>query len=181
MNYYGAKELAASIRTVRQNTIQIAEDIPEEQYSFQAGPETRTVEKLLTHIALSYSFWHQINAVERRTTLEGYDFRGTMEKLGAEEAQSRTKAEVIDLLKKNGEIWAQFVEDVSEDFLGESVEMPEGATPPAKSRFEILLSVKEHEMHHRGQLMIIERMIGIVPHLTRRMQERMAQAAKASP
>ena len=180
MNYYGANELAASIRTVRQNTIQIAEDIPEEQYSFQAGPETRTVEKLLTHIALSYSFWHQINAVERRTTLEGYDFRGTMEKLGAEEAQSRTKAEVIDLLKKNGEIWAQFVEGVSEEFLRESVEMPEGATPPAKSRFEILLSVKEHEMHHRGQLMLIERMIGIVPHLTRRMQERMAQAAKAS-
>ena len=44
----------------------------------------------------------------------------------------------------------------------------------------MFLSVKEHEMHHRGQLMLIERMIGIVPHLTRQMQERMAQAAKAS-
>ena len=29
MNYYGAKELTASFRTVRQNTIQAAEDIPE--------------------------------------------------------------------------------------------------------------------------------------------------------
>jgi hypothetical protein len=28
--------------------------------------------------------------------------------------------------------------------------------------------------HHRGQLMLIERMLGIVPHLTRQMQERMA-------
>jgi uncharacterized damage-inducible protein DinB len=36
------------------------------------------------------------------------------------------------------------------------------------------LSVKEHEMHHRAQLMLIERMLGITPHLTRRMQERMA-------
>jgi uncharacterized damage-inducible protein DinB len=36
----------------------------------------------------------------------------------------------------------------------------------------MLLSVKEHEMHHRGQLMLIERILGIVPHLTRRMQER---------
>ena len=71
------------------------------------------------------------------------------------------------------------MEGAAEQFLGESVEMPSGATPPAKSRFEILLSVKEHEMHHRGQLMLIERMIGIVPHLTRRMQERMAQAAKS--
>jgi uncharacterized damage-inducible protein DinB len=180
MNYYSAKELAASFQTVRQNTIQIAEDIPEQQYGYQAGPETRTVEKILTHIALSYRFSHQIHAVERRATLEGFDFRGMMEKLGAEEAQSRTKAEVIDLLKRNGEIWAQFVESTSEEFLGESVEMPHGATPPSKSRFEILISVKEHEMHHRGQLMLIERMIGIVPHLTRQFQERMAQAAKAS-
>ena len=180
MNYYSAKELAESFRTVRKNTIQIAEDIPEEQYSYQAGPETRTVEKMLTHIALSFRFYHQIHAVERRTTLEGFDFPGLMETLGSEEAQSRTKAEVIDLLKRNGEIWARFVEGTSDEFLGESVEMPQGATPPAKSRFEMFLSVKEHEMHHRGQLMLIERMIGIVPHLTRQMQERMAQAAKAS-
>ncbi|MGH9629396.1 MAG: hypothetical protein ACRD7E_13835, partial [Bryobacteraceae bacterium] len=35
-----------------------------------------------------------------------------------------------------------------------------------KSRLEDLLSAKEHEMHHRAQLMLIERMLGIVPHLT---------------
>jgi uncharacterized damage-inducible protein DinB len=37
------------------------------------------------------------------------------------------------------------------------------------------MGVKEHEMHHRGQLMLIERMVGVVPHLTREMQARMAQ------
>lgn len=30
-------------------------------------------------------------------------------------------------------------------------------------------------MHHRGQLMTMQRMMGIVPHLTRQMQERVAQ------
>ena len=30
MNYYGGKELAESFRTVRKNTIQLAEDIPDE-------------------------------------------------------------------------------------------------------------------------------------------------------
>jgi uncharacterized damage-inducible protein DinB len=39
----------------------------------------------------------------------------------------------------------------------------------------MILSVKEHEMHHRGQLMLIERMLGITPHLTRQMQERLAR------
>jgi sirohydrochlorin ferrochelatase len=38
-------------------------------------------------------------------------------------------------------------------------------------------------MHHRAQLMLMERMIGIVPHLTRASQERMAQfmAQQAQP
>jgi hypothetical protein len=35
-------------------------------------------------------------------------------------------------------------------------------------------------MHHRGQLMTIERMLGLVPHLTRQAQERMAQQAQAA-
>jgi uncharacterized damage-inducible protein DinB len=39
----------------------------------------------------------------------------------------------------------------------------------------MLLGAKEHEMHHRGQLMLIERMLGIVPHLTRQMEERWAR------
>jgi uncharacterized damage-inducible protein DinB len=36
-------------------------------------------------------------------------------------------------------------------------------------------------MHHRAQLMLIERQLGIVPHVTRQFQERVAQmrAAKA--
>ena len=54
--------------------------------------------------------------------------------------------------------------------------MPPGATPAAKSRLEMLLSVKEHEMHHRGQLMVAQRLLGIVPHLTRARQAQQAQA-----
>jgi len=40
----------------------------------------------------------------------------------------------------------------------------------------MILSVKEHEMHHRGQLMLIERLLGIVPTMTREMQSRLAAA-----
>lgn len=43
----------------------------------------------------------------------------------------------------------------------------------------MLLSAKEHEMHHRAQLMVLERMLGLVPHLTRQFQERRAQARQA--
>ena len=56
MNHYGGKEMAAAFRTVRKNTIQVAEDIPEEKYGFQATPETRTVAQTLAHIAYSPEF-----------------------------------------------------------------------------------------------------------------------------
>ena len=175
MNYYGAKELAESFRTVRKNTIQVAQDIPEDKYGFKAANDVRSVEKLLTHIALAPSFQYRINAVEKRTTMEGFDFPALMQEVMAEEAKARTKAQVIEMLNKEGEKWAGFVAGLSDDFLGNVVTMPPGGTPPSRIRFDLIASVKEHEMHHRGQLMLIERMIGIVPHLTRQMQERMAQ------
>ena len=52
MVYYGAKELAVGSRTVRNNTILIAKDIPEDKYGFKAAPECRSVAQLLTHIAV---------------------------------------------------------------------------------------------------------------------------------
>jgi len=45
----------------------------------------------------------------------------------------------------------------------------------------MLLGTKEHEMHHRGQLMVIERLIGIVPHLTRNRQAMREAAARERP
>ena len=179
MTYYGAKELAESFRTVRKNTLVIAEEIPEDRYEFRAATGTRSIAQLLTHIAIGYKFQHQVHAVERRTTLEGFDFASLMQRLGAEEQQARSKSQIVQLLRSNGEEWAQWLGGLSDEFLGERVNMPGGMSPATKSRLEMILSVKEHEMHHRGQLMLIERMLGLVPHLTREMQARMAGAAKA--
>jgi uncharacterized damage-inducible protein DinB len=180
MNYYGAKELAASCRTVRKNTIAIANDIPADKYNFRAAADTRSIGELLVHISLANSFQYQIHAVERRTTLEGFNFPELYQRLMAEEKASRTKEQTIDLLKTSGEKWASFVEGLTDSFLGEQVAMAAVMNNPPKSRFEMILGVKEHEMHHRGQLMLIERIIGIVPHLTREMHARMAAApAKA--
>lgn len=181
MIYYGSKELAESFRTVRKNTIAIAEEIPEQHYAYQATPETRTVAQTLVHIALSTRMQEQIQFVERLTSLEGFDFFSFIGKMIAEEQTPRTKAEIVGLLREGGDRFSRLLDGASEEFLGERVTYPQGMTPPTKSRFEMLMSAKEHEMHHRGQLMLIERLIGIVPHLTREMQARMAamQASKA--
>ncbi len=180
MNYYAAKELADSFRTVRKNTLIIAQDIPQEKYAFRAAPETRSVAELLAHIALAHGFQYQVHATERRTTLEGFDFPSLVKRFTAEEKETRTKDQILEMLRSSGEKWAGWVQGLTDDFLAEQVQMPPGMTPPSKSRFEMILSVKEHEMHHRGQLMLIERLFGIVPHMTREMQSRLAAAAAKS-
>ena len=177
MTYYSPTQLADSFRTVRKNTIQVAEDIPEDQYSFRAAPGTMSVGEMLAHLASSTEWARIMHFVERKESVGFEDFSRYMAE-GQKIADSlATKAEILAALKSRGDIFAAAVESMSEAQIAEQVKFPPPIEPPTKARFEILLGVKEHEMHHRGQLMLIERMLGIVPHLTRRRQE--AQAARA--
>ena len=168
--------MASAFRTVRKNTIKVAEDIPESKYDFVVAPEVRSVARMLTHTAISTRIWEEVHK-KRLTTLVGLDFFGMIDKFNAEEAKPRTKAEIVELLRTEGEKFAAWMETLTPEFLAETVTEPDGKT--AKTRFERLLGAKEHEMHHRAQLMLIERQLGIVPHLTRQFQERVAQMRAA--
>jgi uncharacterized damage-inducible protein DinB len=174
MTYYGAKEIAASFRTVRNNTLKIAEDIPEEKYSFRPAEGLRTVAQTLIHISNVHKFALSIHRDNVRSTMEGFDFMGFIGPMIASEQETPTKAQIIARLTAAGEEFEGWLKTLPDDFLGQSVTMPPGGTPPSKTRFELLIAVKEHEMHHRGQLMLIERLIGITPHLTRAQEERRA-------
>jgi uncharacterized damage-inducible protein DinB len=169
---YDAKAMAASFRTVRKNTVQVAEDIPEDQYDFRAAPETRTVGEMLAHVAVATWWVHQVHGVERKMHVSFDDWAGFMSKGQEMEQALTTKAQIVDALKAKGEEFASWLDTLTDEHLAEDVTFPPPIHPPSKSRFEMLLGVKEHEIHHRGQLMLIERLLGIVPHLTRRQQAR---------
>jgi uncharacterized damage-inducible protein DinB len=175
---YGTTELAKAYLTVRRNTIQVANDIPEEKYDFKAAPDTKSVRELLGHIAVITMLHYDFHRDRRLTTLAGYDFGAYVARSNAEANKRRSKAELIALLETEGDKFAQWIESLDDDFLNETYTDPMGQNP--RTRFEHLLSAKEHEMHHRGQLMLIQRMIGVTPHLTREAQERRARAAAAA-
>jgi uncharacterized damage-inducible protein DinB len=174
MGSYGAKELASGFRTVRKNTIQIAEDIPESQYDFVAAPDTMSVGTALKHIAIAPTLYEDMHRHQRITTLKGFDFPALIVRIRAEEDKPRSKAEIVELLTSEGERFASWLESLTPEFLAETFSDPLGNV---RTRLESLTSPKEHEMHHRGQLMLVERMLGIVPHLTRARQQRQQPAA----
>src|SRR5258708_2393015 len=109
MNYYGPKELAASFRTVRKNTITIAEEIGEQHYGFSAAPNTRTVAQALSHLALATRMSHQIHGTQRLSTFEGFDFPGFFEKVISEEKTPRTKQQIVTLLREEGDRFASWL------------------------------------------------------------------------
>ena len=114
---YGAKDLARAYRTVRNNTVQTAQDIPESQYDFVAAPGTRTIRQLLTHIALTDSF-SSIHK-EKRTSFEGFNFPEFVAKMTAEEQKPRSKADIVAMLEQRGEETAAWIETLSDAFLAE--------------------------------------------------------------
>jgi uncharacterized damage-inducible protein DinB len=179
MTYYGAADLARSFRVVRKNTLAIANDIPEEQYNFRPAPGCRSVREILAHIAVSSRGSFQGHAVRKITTFIGIDFPALIRDRQEQERQLATasKTDLIALLTDDGEKWGAYLDAVPEAELAVVLAFPEGAVPPAKSRFEMFLSAKEHEMHHRAQLMVFERLLGLVPHLTREREARMPKPA----
>ena len=108
INYTG-KDLARSFRDVRGNTITIAEEIPAERYSFQAAPDMRSVGRLLAHIALAPRF--QLTTHRNRVAdLTTINFAEVVASAATEEAKTRTKAEIVELLRTEGEAFASFLD-----------------------------------------------------------------------
>lgn len=182
MNGYGSTDLANAFRTVRKNTVQVAEDIPEDKYDFSAAPGVMTVRQMLAHIAYSPMMQDDMHRAKRLTTIKGYDFGVIRGRTEAAAKDLRTKADLVAALKSEGEKFAKWLESLSPDFLAETFTDMTGQNP--RTRFESLLGVKEHEMHHRAQLMVVERLLGVVPHLTRQREEMIRQrqaTAKTQP
>lgn len=172
---YGAYELAESFRTVRKNTITIAEEIPADKYAFTAAPGVKSVGELLAHLAV-YPRWQVTLHGGRVAAVDFPAFAARLAKARADETALKSKEEIVAALKAGGDQFASFVSGLSQPVLEEVVSFPPPIQPAQKSRLEMLMSVKEHEMHHRAQLMLIERMIGIVPHMTRQREAFAAQA-----
>jgi uncharacterized damage-inducible protein DinB len=177
---YGGTQLASSFRSVRANTITIAEEIPEDKYGYRPVPDVKSVGEQLAHIAIATDWQTELHG--SRVAHIDYAMFGThVARSAAEEQGLNTKAAIIAALRSGGERFATFLEAAGDDLLAEEVTFPPQVQPSVRTRFEMLQAAKEHEMHHRAQLMVYERLLGIVPHLTRRRAASAAAAASLTP
>lgn len=174
MPLYGVRQLTDSFRTVRTNTIRIAEDIPEAQYQYRPTPASRSVAETLVHVAWLADADRLIHEEKHLASFDGFDFGAFLATSEVEETRPRSKDEIVELLRTAGDRWVQWVEQLPEALLSEPFRLPGGKSV---SRFEMLLGTKEHEMEHRAQLTVIQRLLGIVPHFTRNLPTSRDKAA----
>ena len=113
------------------------------------------------------------------TSRAGRNLMAAGSELPTNEKCSLPKAEILAVLREGGERWCDWVEKLPEARAVEFVTRG-GAGPGDKSRFEMLIGSKEPEIHHRAQLMVIERLLGIVPHLTRNRQRPQESAQRST-
>ena len=176
---YSGKDLARSFRTVRGNTIKIANEIPADKWTFRATPGTRSIQELLAHIAAVTHFPRALHIRDRRTHLSGPDFGPYVAAGRAYELTLTSRDAILKALEADGEQFAKELEAQTDADLAMAVQFAPPIQPSSKTRFELLLGVKEHEMHHRGQLMLLQRLVGVVPHLTREREARDRAMAEA--
>lgn len=159
-------------KDAREGLIQEVEKIPEDQFSFRATPDTRSIAELLQHI------------IQAQKILVGETCRpdtNLMRQSMAAHAEEYAPG-VQNVTDKNGllELLRSSMEE-TQACIGESADKLDASMaalngqPTSKSAF--LTFCVSHEMYHRGQLTVFERLLNIEPVLTGRLKKLFARTS----
>ena len=152
--------------TARQGLIPELQQIPAEKFDFRATPETRSVAEIARHILAVQKIL--VSELCRR------EYQFTLQSVLAQEPGCLAETAGLD---KDGLIAAlqssmKWVEETirsfGEDGLAETITKFDGS---AGSKLEMLHFTVAHEMAHRGQITVYERLLGIEPALTKRFKQ----------
>jgi uncharacterized damage-inducible protein DinB len=166
-----AATIIALWKDARGGLIEEVEKIPEDQFSFKATPDTRSVAELLQHIIST----QQIivgEACRPDTDLRRQSFAAHAAEYSPGVSDVSDKNGLIELLRSSMDDSAaritSYGEKLEDSMLGLT------GQPLTKSAF--LTFGLSHEMYHRGQLTVYERLLSIEPALTEKFRRLTASA-----
>ena len=148
-----AQIVMKSWKDVRNGLIEEVEKIPDDQMSFRATPDTRTIAELLQHIVETQKI------IVGETCREGSDLRRQSfaahgEEYAAGVRDVSDKQGLIDLLRSSLEAAESMV--ISKADLWDAA--MNGITGQPTTKGAILMFAVSHEMYHRGQLTVYMRL-----------------------
>jgi len=161
-------------KDVRNGLISEVEKIPEDQFSFRATPETRSIAEVIQHIIESQkilvaeSCRDEAN-IRRQSFADHYKEHA----LGVRDVAE--KQALLDLLRSSMGESEECIQGLSEKWNEPMI----GIDGRESTKGAILTFAFSHEMYHRGQLTVFERLLNIEPVLTGRLKKLFAQAGSS--
>ena len=153
-------------KEVRSGLIDEAAQIPADQFSFQAAPNTRSIKGLLQHLVETQKFL--VGEVCRRDTnlLRG-SFAEQIKEYAPDVRNVDDKDGLLNLLRVS-------MDESGAKLLAAGDEMRKTMTRfdgKQMTKVAFVSFAIAHEMYHRGQLTVYERLLGIEPALTQRFRK----------
>lgn len=155
----------------RKGLIAEVEQIPEDKFDFRATPETRTVAELLQHIVEVQKMLIG-EAGQAEANLRRQSFADHVKEYAPEVSTVSDKNGLLEMLRSSMEVCEASIRSNNDLKQGSMVGIDGRSTPKLK----VVNFAISHEMYHRGQLTVYERLMNVEPALTRKFAKIMAQA-----
>jgi uncharacterized damage-inducible protein DinB len=158
--------LISAWKEVRKGFIEEAEQVPADQFSFRATPETRSVAELLQHIIETQQVLIG-EACRAETNLMRQSFVDHIKEYAPEVATITDKDRLLALMRSSMDK-AEATIRANEEKLGDLTKRFDGRE---MTKLDFLRFASSHEMYHRGQFTVYERLLNIKPALTTRFEK----------
>lgn len=161
-------------KDVRNGLIGEVEKIPDDQFSFRATPETRSVAEVLQHIIEVQKILVG-ETCRDESNLRRQSFTAHTTEYAPEVRNAANKQAIIDELRRSMEVAEPCIRSYAEKW-NEPMNSIDGR-PSTKGA--ILTFAVSHEMYHRGQLTVYERLLDIEPALTGKLKKLFAASGSS--
>ncbi len=166
-----SQTIIALWKDARAGLIHEVEKIPEDQFSFRATPETRSIAELLQHIIGAQKILVG-ETCRADTNLMRQSFAAHAQEYAAGLNDVTDKTGLLELLRTSMDEADACMSSYGDKF-DETMTSLNGQQT---SKTAFLTFAMSHEMYHRGQLTVFERLLSIEPALTDRTKKLFARA-----
>jgi len=157
---------------VRNGLIKEVELLPSEQMGFKPAPESRTALELLQHVVESERVL--VGEMCRENTNFQRGFPALMAEFAGNIKEATTRDSILEILASSMEKSAAMIVNFGDENFEQSMTRFDGKQC---TKTEMLNFAVGHEMYHRGQLTVYERVLGIEPALTQFFRKMMSASS----
>lgn len=158
-------------KDARSGLISEVERIPEDQFGFKATPETRSIREILQHVIQSQKMLVG-ETCRPDANLMRQSFADHNKEYAVGISDVAGKAGLIELLHSSMEIAEATIRSYADKLDGAM----NGIDGKPTTKIAFLTFAMSHEMYHRGQLTVYERLLNVEPVLTERLKKIFASA-----